>query len=152
MSVTVSISLPARGHVSVRDRVRESMSVTEFVFVTVSVTLSVSVVVPVTSSARGWGRNHVFERVTVRVAACTFSVVVSMHNHASVRASVNVRFRVRDHVSFRDLCRARIHGQSVSVVVSEAVLVVMPVSVTVSVSMSVPEFMFVTVFVSMLNR
>ena len=77
--------------------VSEFMFVTKFVFVTISVTLSVSVVVPVTSSVRVCvhGRDHIFERVTVRVAACRFSVIVSMHDHVSVR--VNVRFRVRDH-------------------------------------------------------
>ena len=76
--------------------VSESMFVTEFVFVTVSVTLSVSVVVPVTSSVRvcvrGRGSDHIFERVTVRVAACTFSVIVSMHDHVSVRVSVECAF------------------------------------------------------------
>ena len=83
---------------------------TEFVFVAVAVifcpfplsfqSCPVSVDVVLTM--------HKFERVTVRVTACTFFVDLSMHNHASFLVSVNVRFRVRDHVSVR--CRARIHG------------------------------------------
>ena len=83
ISVTVLISVPARGHVSVRVRVydRDRVRVREII----RYILSVSVVVPDTSSARGWGRDYKFERVTVRVAACTFSVAVSMHNHNSVR-------------------------------------------------------------------
>ena len=85
MSVTVSISVPARGHVSVparghvsiRDRVRVHDRDRIRVRDRIRYILSVSVVVPVTSSARGWGRDHKFERVTVHDAACTFSVAVS---------------------------------------------------------------------------
>ena len=40
---------------------------TEFVAVRVCYFLSVSVFVPIMSSARGCGRDHKFERVTVRV-------------------------------------------------------------------------------------
>ena len=112
VSDCVDQSVPAHGHVSVRDHVRVHVHVRDRVRVRdrIRSILSISVVVPVMSSAHGWGRDHIFERVTVRVAACTFSVVVSMHNHASVRVSVNVCFRVLDHVSVRVRCRARIHG------------------------------------------
>ena len=102
MSVSVSVFLL----MSVSVTVSESMSVARFV--TVSVTLSVSVVVPVMSSVHGL--DHIFERVTVRVAVCTFSVAVSMHNHVSVR--VNVCFRVHGQpISTKFSRNLRNHGR-----------------------------------------
>jgi len=109
MSVTVDLYPCSRGHVSVRDRVR--VHDRDRVRDRIRYIFSVSIVVPVTSRARGWGRDHRFERVTVRVVACTFFVDLSMHNHASFLVSVNVRFRVCDHVSVRIRCRARIHSR-----------------------------------------
>ena len=94
----------------------------EIVFVTVSITLSVSVVVPVT-----WPQPYLFECVTVRMATCTFSVAVSMHDHV-----VPV-------------------FMAMSVVISEAVLVAMPVFLTPPVSMSVSKFISVIVLVSILE-
>ena len=81
--------------------VSESMTVTEFVTEFVFVTASViycpfPLIVPVTFSARGWGHDHIFKRVTVRVTACKFSVSVPTHNHPIVRISVNMRFRVQE--------------------------------------------------------
>ena len=70
--------------------VSESMTVTEFVFVTLSV---ISCPFPLSFQTRPvprLGRDHKFERATVRVAACTFSVAVFMHNQVSVRLSVSV--------------------------------------------------------------
>ena len=80
MSVTVLISVLACGHVSVCDRVRVHDRDRVRVRDIIRYILSVSVVVPDTSSARSWGRDHEFERVTVRVVTCTFSLAVSVHN------------------------------------------------------------------------
>ena len=136
MSVTVDQCPCSRSHVSVRDRV----GVYDRDRVRGRVCYILSISVPIMSSARDCGRDHKFECV-----ACTFFVDLCMHNHASFLVSFNVRFCVRDHVSVRVVSVF----MAMSVVVSEAMLVAMPVSVTVPVSMS--EFMFVTVFVSVLN-
>ena len=74
MSVTVLISVPAHDHVSVHDRDR--VRVHDIILYI----LSVSVVFrDLSMHARGWGHDHKFECVTVRLATCTF-----MYNHASV--------------------------------------------------------------------
>ena len=65
MSVTVDQCFCSRGHVSVHDRIR--VHDRDRVRDRVRYILSVSIVVPVTSSARGWGRDHRFECVTVRM-------------------------------------------------------------------------------------
>ena len=109
MSVTLLISVRAHGHdlppcQTLSVSVTMSMSVTEFVFVTVSVYLLCCPFLlsfqsrPVSVFCDG-GCDHIIELVTVRVPACTFSVVVSMHDHVDVRLSVDVHFRVCDHVS-----------------------------------------------------
>ena len=104
MSVTVSISVRDRGYVSVRDRVRVHVRgrvcVRDHIRYLVRFRCRSSHVQCPCLCPWPRGRDHIFERVTVCVAACTFSVAGSMHDHVGVRFSVNLRFRVRDHDSF----------------------------------------------------
>ena len=115
------------GIVNVRYRVRVRVRVRDII----RYILPVYVVVAVTFSARSWDLDHEFERVTVRVATCMFSVDVSMHNHASVCVSVSMCVSVFVTMSVSlSIVVPVFMAMSLSVVVSETML---PVDVSMSV-------------------